>query len=123
MVVGITTPRFLNSRIPDDSPQAELKSSTETIMTVETSALELILDEFSFPTSLVLSRDGSFYIAESGLAFDSAPPGGRIWHVTPRGDRTLLVENLRAPVNGLTLHEGRLYVSEGGYPGRISHFA
>lgn len=91
-------------------------------MTVETSTLELILDEFSFPTSLVLSGDGSFYIAESGLAFDSAPPGGRIWHVTPRGDRTLLVENLRAPVNGLTLHEGRLYVSEGGYPGRISHF-
>jgi hypothetical protein len=27
---------------------------------------------------------------------------------------------LRAPVNGLTFHQGYLYLSEGGHPGRIS---
>src|SRR6266478_5084016 len=91
-------------------------------MAGENSTLELIFEDFSFPTSVAIGSDGSFYVAESGLAFDSAPPGGRIWHLTLGGERKLLVENLRAPVNGLTLHEDRLYVSEGGYPGRISRF-
>jgi glucose/arabinose dehydrogenase len=36
--------------------------------------------------------------------------------------RELLIENLRPPVNGLTFHRGRLYVSEGGHPARISCF-
>jgi len=92
------------------------------MMTDADSRLELVFDELSFPTSLTLGEDGSFYIAESGLAFGGAPPGGRIWHLTNDGERALLVQNLREPVNGLTLHDGRLYVSEGGYPGRISRF-
>ncbi|HEV7683915.1 MAG TPA: PQQ-dependent sugar dehydrogenase [Pyrinomonadaceae bacterium] len=85
-------------------------------------SLEVLFDGLSFPTSLALGEDGSFYVAESGLPFDGAAPGGRIWHLEPGGRRTVLVENLRAPVNGLTLHKDRLYVSEGGHPGRISHF-
>jgi glucose/arabinose dehydrogenase len=84
--------------------------------------LELLFDGLSFPTSLAIGEDGSFYVAESGLSFDGASPGGRVWHLESDTRRTLLVENLRAPVNGLTLHNGRLYVSEGGHPGRISHF-
>ena len=36
------------------------------------------------------------------------------------GNRTLLIEGLRPPVNGLTFHQGSLYISEGGHPGRIS---
>jgi glucose/arabinose dehydrogenase len=86
------------------------------------SSLEVLFDELSFPTSLAIGEDGSFYVAESGLSFAGASPGGRIWRIESDGRRTLLVENLRAPVNGLTLHEDRLYVSEGGHPGRISHF-
>jgi len=63
------------------------------------------------------------YVAESGLPFGSAQPGGRIWRVERNSEeRTLLVENLRAPVNGLTFHNGGLYVSEGGHPARISRF-
>jgi len=85
-------------------------------------SLELLFDGLSFPTSLSIGKDGSFYVAESGLAFDGASPGGRIWHLEFDGRRTLLAENLGAPVNGLTLQNDRLYVSEGGHPGRISHF-
>lgn len=85
-------------------------------------SLEVLFDGLSFPTSLALGEDGSFYVAESGLSFDGASPGGRIWRLDSEGQRTLLVENLRAPVNGLTLHKDRLYVSEGGHPGRISRF-
>lgn len=91
-------------------------------MTSAGSPLEMVFDQLSFPTSLALGEDGSFYVAESGLRFDGAPPGGRIWHLTPDGERKLLVRNLRAPVNGVSLHDGRLYVSEGGCPGRISRW-
>ncbi|MDT4956115.1 MAG: hypothetical protein QOJ02_4253 [Acidobacteriota bacterium] len=90
--------------------------------TSDSSPLEMVSDGLSFPTSLAVGVDGSFYVAESGLPFGGAPPGGRIWHLTPDGRRALLVENLRPPVNGLTQHEGRLYVSEGGHPARISSF-
>jgi glucose/arabinose dehydrogenase len=81
---------------------------------------EVVFDELSFPTSLAIGDDGIFYVAESGLAFGGAPPGGRIWRLESDGTRTLLVQNLRQPVNGLALHDGLLYVSEGGNPGRIS---
>ncbi|MDT5062524.1 MAG: hypothetical protein QOH63_2983 [Acidobacteriota bacterium] len=90
--------------------------------TSDSSPLEMVSDGLSFPTSLAVGVDGSFYVAESGLPFGGAPPGGRIWHLTSDGRRTLLVENLRPPVNGLTQHEGQLYVSEGGHPARISSF-
>jgi len=85
-------------------------------------SVEVLFDGLSFPTSLAIGEDGSFYVAESGLSFDGASAGGRIWHLESAARRTLLIENLRAPVNGLTLHKDRLYVSEGGHPGRISHF-
>lgn len=88
----------------------------------EGSEPELIADGLSFPTSLALSEDGVCYVAESGLPFGGAPPGGRIWRLESNAQRTLLVENLRPPVNGLTLHDGHLYVSEGGSPARISRF-
>lgn len=86
------------------------------------SSPEIVFDGLSFPTSLAIGADGSFYVAESGLPFGGAPPGGRVWRLTPDGERTLLVGDLRPPVNGLTLHEGQLYVSEGGHPARISRF-
>jgi glucose/arabinose dehydrogenase len=83
-------------------------------------ALELVAKGFSFPTSLTFDGAGVAYVAESGLPFGGAPPGGRIWRLEPDGTRTLLLDGLRPPVNGLTWHEGSLYISEGGHPGRIS---
>lgn len=85
-------------------------------------SLQVLFDELSFPTSLAIGENGSLYVAESGLPFGGAAPGGRIWRLETNGERTLLVENLRAPVNGLTLHDRHLYVSEGGSPARISRF-
>jgi len=83
--------------------------------------LGLVADGFSFPTSLTIGN-GAIYVAESGLPFGGAPPGGRVWRVDSKTRRTLLIENLRPPVNGLTLHQDELYVSEGGHPARISRF-
>ncbi|MDK3255249.1 PQQ-dependent sugar dehydrogenase [Blastococcus capsensis] len=88
--------------------------------TTERDGWELVGDGWHFPTSIALGEGGVLYLAESGLPFAGAPPGGRVWRVDPTGSRTLLAEDLRAPVNGLTLHAGGLYVSEGGHPGRIT---
>jgi glucose/arabinose dehydrogenase len=84
--------------------------------------LELVVDGFSFPTSLAFDDAGVMYVAESGLPFGGAPPGGRIWRVESNSRRTLLIDDLHAPVNGVTIHRGLVYVSEGGHPARISCF-
>ncbi len=81
---------------------------------------EQIAVGFSFPTSLTFDWEGIAYVAESGLSFGGAPAGGRIWRLELDGGRQLLLDRLRPPVNGLTWHEGSLYISEGGHPGRIS---
>lgn len=83
---------------------------------------KLVADQFSFPTSLTFDESGAAYVAESGLPFGGAQPGGRVWRLDHDGQRTLLIDDLRPPVNGLTFHAGRLYVSEGGHPARISSF-
>src|SRR5712691_7334203 len=84
------------------------------------SRLELVAEGLAFPTSLTFDEAGVPYVAEAGLPFGGAAPGGRIWRIESDGSRTLLAEKLRQPVNGLTFHNGSLYVSEGGHPGRIS---
>lgn len=71
-----------------------------------------------FPTSLAFDDAGGVFVAESGLAFGGAAPGGKVWRLAG-GDRTLLADELAAPVTGLCWFEGDLFVSEGG-AGRIT---
>jgi glucose/arabinose dehydrogenase len=73
----------------------------------------------SFPTSLAFDDTAVAYVAEAGLPFDGSPPGGRIWRIEPGGSRELFACGLRPPVNGITFHQGSLYVSEGGCISRI----
>lgn len=82
--------------------------------------LQSVADGFTFPTSLTFGEDGVAFIAESGLSFGGAPPGGVVWRLSPDGERTQVAKGLRAPVNGLTWHDGSLYLSEGGQPARLS---
>jgi glucose/arabinose dehydrogenase len=81
---------------------------------------ERVVGGLHFPTALAFDDAGTIYLAESGLPFDGAPAGGRILRVESGGAAACLRDGLRAPVNGLTHHEGRLYIAEGGNPGRIS---
>ncbi len=80
----------------------------------------LVADGFSFPTSICFDTGGTAYVAESGLPWDGAPGGGRVFRLGPDGQKQLLADGLRQPVNGLCWHEDGIIVSEGGYPGRIS---
>src|SRR5262249_14388327 len=81
--------------------------------------LVTVADGFSFPTSLTSNEAGDLFVAESGLPFGGAIPGGRVWRIGADGQRTLLAEGLRPPVNGLLFHDGGLYVTLGGHPGGI----
>ncbi len=85
--------------------------------------LELVVDDLSFPTSVAFDDGGRVYVAESGLPFGGARPGGRVWALDEDGRRCLLAEGLRPPVNGVVWHDGALFVSEGGHPQRMSHVA
>ena len=80
--------------------------------------MELVAEGLSFPTSLAFDERGAAYVAESGLPFGGEKPGGRVWKLDG-ASRSLLAGDLRPPVNGVTFHDGALYVSEGGQPGRI----
>src|SRR6516165_11056719 len=82
--------------------------------------LAAVASGFSFPTSIAIDEAGDLYVAESGLPFGGAPPGGRIWRIVEDGSRRLLAEGLRPPVTGLLAYDGGLYISEGGHPARIS---
>ncbi len=73
----------------------------------------------NFPSALAFDESGTLFVAESGLALGGAPAGGRVLRLDPDGGRTVLLDDLRQPVNGLTYHRGGLYVVEGGNPGRI----
>jgi hypothetical protein len=82
--------------------------------------MELVAQGLNFPTSVAIDPAGGIYVVESGLPFDGAPPGGRVLRIQSDGSGACIACGLRAPVNGLTFHEGHLIVSEGGNPGRIS---
>lgn len=83
-------------------------------------SLELVADGLDFPTSIAFDADGVAHIAESGLPFGGSSPGGTVWRLKPNGERNVLVDGLRAPVNGLTFHADAFYLSEGGHPARLS---
>jgi glucose/arabinose dehydrogenase len=82
--------------------------------------MELTANGLNFPTSVAVDPQGSIYVAESGLPFGGARPGGVVSKLSEDGCRAVLADGLRSPVNGLAWHEGSLIISEGGNPGRIS---
>lgn len=82
----------------------------------------LVAGGLDFPTSIAFGADGAVYVAESGLAFGGARPGGRIVRIGADGALEPVLEGLRAPVNGLTRDGDAFLISEGGNPGRISRW-
>jgi glucose/arabinose dehydrogenase len=85
-------------------------------------AREILAEGLDFPTSIAIGGDGALYVAESGLPFGGAAPGGRIVRIGEDGRKETLLEGLGVPVNGLTAAGDGFYISEGGNPGRISRW-
>jgi glucose/arabinose dehydrogenase len=90
---------------------------------VKNLAIEIAAEGLDFPTSLAFDAEGTPWIAESGLPFAGAAPGGRIRRVDRDGRTEPLLGDLRSPVNGLCFHDGAFVIAEGGHPGRISRWA
>ena len=86
-------------------------------------SISIVAEGLDFPTSLAFDEEGTPWIAESGLPFAGAAPGGRIRRVDRDGRTEPLLGDLRSPVNGLCFHDGAFFISEGGNPGRISRWA
>ncbi len=92
------------------------------VLGVAMSDAVILADELDFPTSIAFDDRGRVYVAESGLPFGGAAPGGRISRIDPSAESpsiAVVATGLAAPVTGLSWHENILYVSEGG-AGRIS---
>src|ERR1700760_2916727 len=85
-------------------------------------ATELLAEGLDFPTSAAFADDGAVYVAESGLPFGGARPGGRIVKIERNGSSTSVLDGLRARVTGLTCHDGGFLISEGVFPGRVSRW-
>lgn len=81
--------------------------------------LELVAENFAFPSSLAFDDAGNAYIGETGLPFGGNTPGATIWKLAHSGERSLLVSDLGHPLTGLTYHDGSLWVAQGSNPGRI----
>lgn len=86
-------------------------------------ARQLLAEGLDFPTSVARGPDGALYVAESGLPFGGAAPGGRIVRIGADGHPETVLDGLGAPVTGLAAHEGGFYITEGGKPGRISRWS
>lgn len=85
--------------------------------------MELIAKQLNYPTSIEFDDQGQVYVAESGLPFGGAAPGGRIWRIDKNGGLSCLKDNLRHPVTGMRFYKDHFYLTEGGYPGRISRLS
>lgn len=85
--------------------------------------LRALASGLDFPTSVAVSEGGAVHVAESGLPFAGAAPGGRISRIDRDGGREVVATGLRAPVNGITASGEDLLISEGGHPPRISRLS
>jgi glucose/arabinose dehydrogenase len=93
----------------------EMSTAPPTPRTLE---LTKVTGGLNFPTGITFDPDGASYVSESGLPFAGAPRGGRILRLD--GDEpTVLLDSLAPPVNGVTHHDGHLYVTVGGSPSQI----
>ncbi|HLS28023.1 MAG TPA: glucose dehydrogenase [Opitutales bacterium] len=88
--------------------------------------IEIIADGLTFPTGITFDETGRPLITEAGYAYGGVQLAPRLIRLEPDGNRTVLAEgDKNGPWNGLTFHDGFIYVAEGGIRegGRILRFS
>lgn len=90
----------------------------ETYSRTELGPATVVAGGFNFPSSLAFDTNGNAYVGETGIGFARTPRGGRVWKVTPDGEKSLQAEGFGL-ITGLVFHDGSLWVSQGSNPGRI----
>ncbi len=69
---------------------------------------------FTYPTSLAVDEEGIIYVAEAGYAYGPKTTEARIVRIDGQGQVREVARDWNAPINGLLLNEGNLYVSHRG---------
>jgi glucose/arabinose dehydrogenase len=77
-------------------------------------ALEPVAEGLDFPTAMAFLPDGRMLVAESGLPFGGARPGGRVVEIRGDGTRRTVLDGLPPPVTGLTALDDDVVVSVPG---------
>lgn len=72
---------------------------------------------FTNPLGIAFAPDGTLFVADSHASSTSGRSvDGRVWAVDPSGEKEIAVDGLpngRHNTNGLAVHEGRLYITNG----------
>jgi glucose/arabinose dehydrogenase len=114
-------------QVSDDAAE---RSRTPDRVDVEVPAgyrVEALARGLTFPTGIAFGDDGAIYVSESGYAYGEVGAQARIIELDPSsgGVRRVVAHGKHAPWNGLTFHDGGLYVAQGGAfegEGRIVKF-
>lgn len=75
---------------------------------------EVVLEGFTYPTSLAVAPDGTVFVGESGYSYGPKMAVARVLALSPAGQLTVVAEGFEGPLNGLALKDGYLYVSHRG---------
>ena len=76
--------------------------------------VEIAVSGLTYPTSIEFDGGGNMYIAESGYAYGDNIAPCRVWRIDAGGKRTIVADQLSAPITDLLWHDGRLYISHRG---------
>ena len=83
--------------------------------------IEPVITGLTFPTSMACDEECNVYVAEGGYAYGGVRTEARILRLERDGSLTTVIGGLRGPVTGIANYGAGFYVSEAGYPPRISY--
>ncbi len=70
--------------------------------------IQLVAEQWSAPVGAVAGPAGELFVAEAGVSSGTKP---RVVKLGPDKKRTIVAADFPAPLTGLTMHSGKLYVS------------
>jgi glucose/arabinose dehydrogenase len=87
-------------------------------------AIDLVADHLTFPTGIAIGARDELYVVESGYSYGERFTKARLLRIVPGAAPRELATGDGAPWNGVDLHDGALFVAEGGEleGGRIVRF-
>ncbi len=74
----------------------------------------VVVKDLTYPSSMVLAENGIIYLAESGFSYGPKTTDARILSLDDDGNLEEVVRGFEGPINGLTLKDGKLYISHRG---------
>jgi glucose/arabinose dehydrogenase len=106
---------------------AEAKAASPNAYDVELPpgySIELIAERLTFPTGITFGPGNEIYVVESGYSYGEVFTRPRLLQLVDGGPPRELATGTHGPWNGLSYHDGALFVAQGGAAegGRIVRF-